>query len=121
MKFSPLERVAPYHSLQRAGGCLWLAPSDFLSLTRFLPHWVFALIQSALRSITAWVPRVRVWCWICRPAPTPYPSWVTCRFQPPIPTLDMGGVSALCRLSYSSTYPLPCPSHHLEMALSSRL
>ena len=28
-------------SLQRSGGCQWLAPSDYLSYVRFLPHQVF--------------------------------------------------------------------------------
>ena len=39
----------------------------------------------------AQVPRVRVWCRICRPAPTPYPSQVTRGFQPPVPTFDVSG------------------------------
>src|SRR5882724_3582650 len=37
------------------------------------------------------VPWVRVRCRICRPTPTPYPSWVTRGFQPPVPTFDVSG------------------------------
>jgi len=49
----------------------------------------------------AWVPRVWVRCRICRPAPTPYPSQVTCGFQPPVPMLaHVGGCICLHHLSH---------------------
>jgi len=41
------------------------------------------------------VPWVRVRCWICRPMPTLYPSQETHGFQPPVPMLNAGSVSAI--------------------------
>src|SRR5882762_10260045 len=52
--------------------------------------------------------------------PTPYPSWVACRFQPPIPMLaHMSGVY----LNPVDKCPLPPPSraHCLELALTHTL
>src|SRR5882762_7468057 len=55
---------------------------------------------------------VRVQCPICRPAPTPYPSWVTRGFQPPILMLAHTGGSSCARRHLSllpphSTHPKP--------------
>src|SRR5882724_5355403 len=66
---------------------------------------------------TMWVWWVQVQCRICRPMPTPYPSRVTCRFQPPIPTLTRaGGCICLHRLThFNSKLHSLSPPHHLSL------
>jgi len=65
----------------------------------------------------AWVSQVWVQCQICQPTPTPYPSQVTCGFQPPVPTLaHAGGCICLAPpLTHTkvspSVYLLPVVSH----------
>src|SRR5882724_18940 len=68
----------------------------------------------------AWVRQVQAWCQICQPMETPYPSGVTHRFQPPVPTFACTSGCVLHCLSCTSNLkvsllfsPLPI-SHSLS-------
>ena len=91
-----------------------LTPTPTFSLH---PHPYIGLCMGMGKPMgfAAWVQQV-VWvqCLICQPAPTLHPSWVTCRFQPLVPTLaHMSGcvlhhLSCTSNLKVSYSLSLPC-------------